>query len=253
MEIQNFAHTPQADESSARSGVSRQPTVPARQARRFPPPRRLTILLALLSTLTAGGAQATGIWDSGPEVAQIQRALGLPATGGFGPRTEAAVRRFQQAHGLAADGIVGPETRQRLLGSASDGASDEEFSACPQGGAATQALLQARGFYSGAIDGVCGTLTQTAILAAQQAHGLTQDGVAGVETLQALHTGASQGSNATDVAELQRLLTNQGFYRGSLDGVYGSETQAAVLAAQRFHGLTEDGVAGAQTLAILSR
>jgi peptidoglycan hydrolase-like protein with peptidoglycan-binding domain/DNA invertase Pin-like site-specific DNA recombinase len=37
-----------------------------------------------------------------------------PVDGRYGPRTEAAVRRFQHAHGLVIDGIVGSHTARRL-------------------------------------------------------------------------------------------------------------------------------------------
>jgi peptidoglycan hydrolase-like protein with peptidoglycan-binding domain len=52
--------------------------------------------------------------SSGPAVAAVQRALGIPADGVFGPRTTANVRVFQTRHGLLVDGIVGPQTSGAL-------------------------------------------------------------------------------------------------------------------------------------------
>jgi Transglycosylase-like domain/Putative peptidoglycan binding domain len=52
--------------------------------------------------------------DRGNAVRKIQRALGIPADGIFGPQTERAVKRFQRRKGLLVDGVVGPETRGAL-------------------------------------------------------------------------------------------------------------------------------------------
>jgi len=60
-----------------------------------------------------GGAVLTS-GAGGGTVAALQRALGVPADGQFGPVTRRAVRRFQRAHGLTVDGIAGPATLRAL-------------------------------------------------------------------------------------------------------------------------------------------
>ena len=56
-----------------------------------------------------------------------------------------------------------------------------------------------------------------------------------------------QGSKGSEVKEMQRRLKQWGYYKGSVDGVFGSGTRAAVIAFQKKNGLTADGVVGKAT------
>ena len=59
-------------------------------------------------------AQTLQVGSTGSAVKQVQRKLGVPATGYYGTQTRAAVRRFQRRNGLKADGIAGPRTLRKL-------------------------------------------------------------------------------------------------------------------------------------------
>ena len=56
-----------------------------------------------------------------------------------------------------------------------------------------------------------------------------------------------QGSKGGEVKEVQRGLKLWGYYNGSVDGVFGAGTRAAVIAFQKKNGLTADGVVGKST------
>lgn len=59
------------------------------------------------------------------------------------------------------------------------------------------------------------------------------------------------GSSGEEVRQIQTKLKNWGYYNGSVDGIYGSKTFAAVKKFQQRNGLTVDGIAGSKTLAAL--
>ena len=123
-----------------------------------------------------------------------------------------------------------------------------------------QQSLKELGLYTGSVDGVYGEGTTKAVKALQKKMGLTQDGIAGAKTLaaveEALKDAESQtlrpGDSGSKVKSLQQSLKNLGLYTGSVDGVYGDCTVKAVKALQKAKGLTQDGIAGAKTLAALA-
>ena len=60
-----------------------------------------------------------------------------------------------------------------------------------------------------------------------------------------------QGSTGQTVRTIQTKLKNWGYYTGSVDGIFGSKTTAAVKYFQRKNGLTADGIVGKQTAAAM--
>lgn len=59
---------------------------------------------------------------------------------------------------------------------------------------------------------------------------------------------SQMGSRGNEVRQIQQKLKEWGYYKGSVDGIYGTETKNAVLQFQQKNGLAIDGIAGPATL-----
>ena len=63
-----------------------------------------------------------------------------------------------------------------------------------------------------------------------------------------IETLSKYGSRGSEVTQIQTKLKRWGYYSGSVDGIYGTQTVNAVKYFQRKNGLTADGIAGPETL-----
>ena len=75
--------------------------------------------------------------------------------------------------------------------------------------------------------------------------------IAVLSTVSALAYSA-YGSRGDEVREIQTRLAALGYYGGTIDGIYGTQTKKAVQKFQQDRGLTADGIAGKQTLNALN-
>lgn len=62
---------------------------------------------------------------------------------------------------------------------------------------------------------------------------------------------ASAALSASQVKTVQTKLKRWGYYTGSVDGIYGPKTKAAVVLFQKKNGLSADGIVGGKTAAAL--
>ena len=123
-----------------------------------------------------------------------------------------------------------------------------------------QDKLNTLGYNSGNVDGIFGAKTYAAVTAFQKANGLGVDGIVGKLTWGKLYDATPvnvtpvttqpmlrTGSRGDAVRKLQELLNALGYDCGSVDGIFGSKTKAAVLAFQKANGLGADGIVGPLT------
>ena len=215
--------------------------------------------------------------STGQDVIDLQTQLSVlryysgAIDGKYTSETRDAVRAFQEKNGLTADGVAGREMQDLLYSSRakanliSADAVDEGYILLKQGSVGIEVRrLQARllelGYYSGGVDGLYGATTVEAVKAFQRASGLSADGQAGTQTQTKLYSASAKysanpvvtgdpdenrrlslGMTGNDVYALQQRLISLRYLDGVADGVFGMETQEALVAFQRANNLTADG------------
>jgi peptidoglycan hydrolase-like protein with peptidoglycan-binding domain len=150
-----------------------------------------------------------------------------------------AVKAFQQEQGIKADGVVGPQTREAMRragvqpkASSGSGGGSSRGGSSRSGGGSSRSGGGAR---SGGRSGLARST-------ATRLSGVLRQGV-----------GMNLKRGNGDVKQLQTALQDLGYDVGKagVDGKFGPDTEKAVKAFQREHGLTPDGVIGRHTRRLL--
>ncbi len=75
--------------------------------------------------------------------------------------------------------------------------------------------------------------------------------ISGNESSDSISAISRLGSRGEEVRKIQTKLKQLGYYKGSVDGIYGIKTQTAVKSFQKNCGIAADGIAGTKTLKFL--
>ena len=132
-----------------------------------------------------------------------------------------------------------------------------------------QVVLKNYGYYTAKIDGDFGPASKKALKEFQSSNNLVSDGILGKNTCKKLNNKAnvvkksintaksintiSQITKSTEILNVQRKLSELGFYTGEIDGINGTRTKIAIKNFQSKAGLTPDGIIGPKTLSALEK
>ena len=248
-------------------------------------------VLKLQTTLLTIGFDPNGTdgkFGRGTEnaVKQFQAANGLEADGKAGHLTLSLLYEGQNV--VTGSGVSSGSTGSSSSGETTDTAptttNPNTLKYGDSGSRVTelQSNLTKLGYNTNGVDGRFGAGTQRAVVKFQKDNGLYADGLAGAKTLALIEqkvaalgndssssgnsssdtSGSSSGTGGftrtlrkgytgEDVRTVQQRLKELGYYTGSVDGVYGNGSIAAVKAFQKNNGLTADGLAGSRTFQVL--
>lgn len=208
--------------------------------------------------------------DRGYRVTEMQqrlRDLGYladSADGVFGSRTQAAVELFQRENGLDETGVANAATLRALYADSAKSCSSYIDLQRGDSGYRVRELnkrLKELYYLEGSVGSNYNSATVAAVTRFQQEVGLKQTGKATTTVQKELfakdapeysgYITLRRGDENARVKDMQRRLSELGYYTGKLDGYFGKETQVAVRAFQNAAGLEDTGVADPETLKAL--
>jgi len=184
------------------------------------------------------------VGSRGADVNELQATLKLlgyyngTVDGIYGQSTLGAVAQFQQAAGLEADGVVGAATWNRLFPTTPGTPSASQPTGTTASGFPVPSTSQPAPKPSG--NRPANPTNKPSPAADPPRTSSSNNAPVTLPTLKL-------GMRGPAVTALQERLRTIGIFRGAGDGVFGSETQAAVKAAQRRFNLDPDGVEGPAT------
>ena len=166
----------------------------------------------------------------------------LSAKDGVNVGTEKAFKLFQEQAGLYVDGIAGNDVNKLYADDAPKYEPKEEVSLEINNNKSEEdtAVTSAQNKPAQQLESINGEDEQS-----QTATETTE------EVKEETPTSFSKGDYHEEIAKFQKRLSDLGYYEGTADGSFGTQTESAVKVFQGANGITQSGVADEFTLKVL--